>query len=383
MAKRSKFSVGFSPLSVFQNLISGTGKLVVQGAGASSLSEAISNTRVEPVTYVEGSLINRKVTEQVLMANLDTFTSWYLQMAAKLLNTDIDGARVNRVLGQLSTTHDVDSAIRTVALESDNPIGLPSYGEAVELHEGVKLMVQEISEDVAIERDGRRSKRDGDYEDPKVSLEKGMVAESAALSVGKEIVVKVGSSAIPVLVRLRTKVVDPQLMQDIFEANAADLSLKTRLRMYGMEEITLKQLITGSDILERQERIAVNDPNGDITGLMTEAASTALYGMITESVPLNRASSITVISKRTSMQIERSIGGRLNDYRTREKYFKGTASTMITVIDDDSMMVTTYYRGIRDRDTRPFSFFERRKETGNDLDSVIKALAGGGVPGRY
>lgn len=385
---------GFSPFEVlgdFGRALRG-GVNVAQELNAASLTEYLRNTKVEPVCLIEQSLLYSPVINDVVSSHLNSFCSWYLQAASRKLGVVIDGARVQEVLESLSTNRNV---WETVGLESAFQYGLPNYADEAGL-ESANAMSKRQRETGAIyldipglesaDKDDKKSSRGGDMSvASKESID--MVSNANSLSSGKTIAIKVqngkGTMVVPIQVRFQTKSVSTKLIEDIFKANDANLDLKVRFRMFGMGEITFRELLSSSDIIESQERIRVHDKNGDVTNVFNQQVHNAVFAAATGIIPINRASAVTIISANTAKRIEGTIGGRFDNFKARQKFFKNTAATVLSIIDEEAEMVTTYYRGIKDDCINPYSFFKREGgKSGTDILPIMKALLAGNAP-RY
>lgn len=385
---------GFSPLEVlgdFGRALRG-GVNVAQELSAASLTEYLRNTKVEPVCLIEQSLLYSPVINDVVGSHLNSFCSWYLQAASRKLGVVIDGARVQEVLESLSTNRNV---WETVGLESAFKFGLPNYADEVGLESASSLTKRQRENGVvfvdeagleAADKEDKKPSRGGDLSvASKESID--MVSNANSLSTGKTIAIKVqngkGTMVVPIQVRFQTKSVNTKLIEDIFKANDANLDLKVRFRMYGMGEITFRELLSSSDIIESQERIRVHDKNGDVTNVFNQQVHNAVFAAATGIIPINRASAVTIITAATAKRIEGTIGGRFDNFKARQKFFKNTAATVLSIIDEEAEMVTTYYRGIKDDCINPYSFFKREGgKSGTDILPIMKALLAGNAP-RY
>lgn len=356
---------------------------IAQELNTASLTEYLRNTKVEPICLVEQKLLYSPVIGDVIGSHLNSFCSWYLQAATRKMGVTVDSARVQEVLEALSTSRNV---WESVGLESAYQFGLPMYDDAVGL-EAAKNMGPRQREAgvVGIEDDKSKGPRGSMDVATKESID--MVSNANTLSTGKTIAIKVNdgksSLTIPIQVRFQTKGVNTKLIEDIFKANDANLDLKVRLRMFGMGEITFRELMTSADIIESQERVRVHDTTGEITNVFNQEVHNTVFMAATGIIPINRASAVTIITNPTARRIESIIGGRLDNYKARQKFFKNTAATLLSIIDEEAEMVTTYYRGIKEECVNPYSFFKREGgKSGTDILPIMKALLAGNAP-RY
>lgn len=344
----------------------------------SSLTEYLRNTRVEPLCMIERSLSYQDVTKDIVLSHLNSFCSWYLQAAQRKLSIEVDGARIQGTLESLSTNRNVWD---TLGLESAARFGI--FDEHFSLP---------FSEEAALEAAAQPTQRGDGKGNQAAGFDTAesvrMITDSASLSSGKTIAIKIRDGArndftVPIQVRFQTKLVDAQLLADIFKANDANLDMSVRIKMLGLGDITWKELFTSEDIISAQERVRLADKKGEVVNVFNKQMHDTLYAAATGVIPINRASAVTIITAATARKLEATIRGRLSDYRVRQRFFKNTAATLLSVVDVEEEMVTTYYRGINDSADNPFSFYKREGgKSGTDILPVVKALLAGNAP-RY
>lgn len=352
----SRTNIGlFNLLGEYAEGARGMGKLI-KATRNSSISEYLGSTAVEPTCLVEANLSYLEVTEPLLNNLLESYACMYLQVASRLIAVDIDAVKVTRTLEKLATDRDMLDAI--VATESEHKDMLTVGLEA-------RRKVQ------SLETDGKLY---------------SAVTDNTKLSVGKLIKLQVSSGKdnkldIPVAIRFRTRNVPPGLIKDIFKANYADTNMLNRIRLYQLEEITLGQALTGSDIVASQERVRIADKDGLITSHFTSAMKNAGYTALTGEVPINRASGVTIISSHSKRAIESEIRGKLDKFKDRERFFDGTASMVLAIVDDEDEVVDIYYRGFKDGMSETFRSIARSSgKKDSDLTPVVKDLLQGQVP---
>lgn len=354
---------GFGLMSLFEDLrdfVRGIGK-VANATRNGSLPEFLKSTNVEPICLVENSLVSMNDFEAVLGTALDLTATMYLRVFSRLMTVDIDAVRVTRMLEKLATERDVLASM--AAIESE-------YKESLDI----------ISAGIEADRNDRKNmslETDGKMYSP--------IIDNNKLSVGKLIKCTVSNGRekldIPVSIRLRTKTVTPSLIRDIFEANYADLNMFQRIKLVGLMEITALEAITSSDIIARQERVRMADREGVIQSHFITATKDAGYSAITGEIPINRASGIMVISEETGKMIERTSRLRLDKYSDREKFFDGTATMMIIIVDPQSYTATIYLRGFKDGSEETFRTMVASGKGGSqDLTPIIKDMLSGQVP---
>lgn len=324
---------------------------VVKASRSSSISEYLGSTAVEPTCLLEASLQHLEITDSLLMNLLESYACMYLQVASRLTAVNIDAVKVTRALEKLATDRDILDAI--VATES----------------EGSDLLTLGL--------EAAKFKSDSKQYAP--------ITDNTNLSVGKLIKLEVSNGKesldVPVSIRFRTRVIPENIITDIFAANYADTNILTNIKLYNLEEITLSQVFTGSHLVAAQERVRLADKDGLVRSHFTNALKDAGYAALTGEIPINRASGVTIVSSKSRAAIERVIRGRLDNYKDRAKFFDGTATMVLAIVDEEDEVVDIYYRGFKDGMTETFRSITRTGgKSNNDLTPVVKDLLSGQVP---
>lgn len=331
----------------------------VKASRSSSISEYLGSTAVEPTCLLESSLVHLEITDSLLSNLLDSYACMYLQVASRLTAVNIDAVKVTRTLEKLATDRDILDAIVATESEGNNFLS------------------------IGIEADRKeRASRGGIKVDSKAFAP---ITDNTQLSVGKLIKIEISNGTesldVPVSIRFRTRVTPEGLINDIFKANYADTNLLQRIKLYNLEEITLGEAFSGADMVRAQERVRLADRDGIVRSHFTNALKDAGYAALTGEIPINRASGVTIISANTQTTIERDLRGRLDNHKDREKFFSGTATMVLAIVDAEDELVHIYYRGFKDGMTETFRSIARTSgKGGSDLTPVVKDLLSGQVP---
>lgn len=333
----------------------------VKASRNGSISQYLGSTAVEPTCLVEGSLVHLEVTDSLMLNLLESYACMYLQVASRLTAVEIDAVRVTRTLEKLATDRDILDAIVATESEGKDLISL-----------GLEAAMKERSQ-----KERTTFKTEGKHY--------AEVTDNKQLSVGKLIKLEVSNGReqldIPVAIRFRTRITPTGLIKDIFTANYSDTNMLTRLKLFELEEITLGQALTGSHVIAAQERVRLADKDGLVRSHFASAMKDAGYAALTGEVPINRASGVTVISESSRRTVEREIRGRLDRFDDRERFFEGTATMVLAIVDEEDEMVEIYYRGFKDGMEETFrSMMRSSGKSSNDLTPVVKDLLQGQVP---
>lgn len=373
------------------NVISTTGGraagtlITASGSGQQSFSEYLANQEVNPICLIERRLLEIEDVDKLLAHATNKFAGQYMQMFNRLSGDPIKAARTTEVLDSLDAERDLK---RIFTREAGTTLGLESYKYGLPMYDPnckEPMPLTPALEKVNWDSETYALENSEEETEPKFKFYEN--GHGRLATEGRVVKVNVGTQDNPVNLNIRirfdTRWVGSSLIEDIVKANLADLSLKTRVRMYGFGEITWKELITGSDIVKQHERVRMHTKDDAVTGVFRGRMKDTAFALGTGTVPINRASAVLILSKETVDRLDSTIRGKMTDFKTREKFFESTAAQTIYVIDEESEMCTIYYRGIKLDTTLPLRRIRKEnKKVGEDLLPLIKALADGNAP-RY
>jgi hypothetical protein len=319
----------------------------------SSLVSQLKSATVTPVVMVEQSLAHNPLTESLMHVILTQYSAMYLAVAARYLNVDIPAAHVTKTLHKLATDRDVIDGL-----------GIESYTPRTR-----DVLTLGFESGAA----GANSKYIGSINDMN------------NLAIGKQLTLtfssKAGSVDALVNVRLNVKSVSSELIKDIFDANYANLNPFYRLNLAWLGEMTYLEALTASNDVKRQNRIRLEDKDGDVqSNFMAAAKNTGYIVASWGNVPVNNCSGVNIITTATQRLIEKHIRGDLDDYKSRQKLFDNTATYLIVVVDEEEEVTTLYYRDCKKFSTISNTWIARNGEKSSDLEPLIKDLLQGSVP---
>lgn len=348
-----------------------------------SLSEQLRNTQITPVCFVEKTLTVEPVIKDILTTQLDMFSLMYLSVFNKMTSNMITNCSTEAMLDSLATDRDLDTQLVAVVQNEDN--NLLNY-TLNDLAVG-KHYDDSISTPTLQAKYYRAERADSVVKIDSKSMSGEILndlKDAPRLGVGRHLRLKIdlgkaGSSNIDVMVRLATNIVSTRLITAMVEANVANVDFLTRVKMRGYGEITTWELLSLSDIIDRQQRVAVMDIDDVFGEKFRRGSSDVAFFFARGELPINRASGIMVISQETATALESTLGDSLSDFGTRERFFKGTCGMILTVVDTASEVVTTYYRGLRHPQDLTFRDIKKSKDK-DDLTDVLKILTENNTP---
>lgn len=305
-------------------------------------------TRVSPSVILDRSVAMSEHAEAVLEHGLDIFTAYYLQ-AARFMFT-VASIDIRGRLDALNPERDIQTSIgagytKAMSMMSssyDNGLPLDALGE--------------------------------------VSMEGRDQPHGENLSVGKivDVVVKNDKDAkasFPVMVRLATTEMLPDVMSDMMAMGLEDTSFKARRRRAAAGEIrTMRDLLLGEDLAERHLQNLIKDKSGYYRKAYQRRRKNVTAGIVSQEPSIGTASSIFVMSQSTKLMLERKLKGRLSDFKVRERIFEYGLGMLIMIYDPDAGVVTTYHREIEEPTTVSIRSLTRRGSKDVDMMEIFQMM---------
>lgn len=369
--------------------------MAIAGLQGGSLIEFTRTTRVEPVVLLEQNLSTQPYMTDVLQSINTIFAAYYLQAVNQL--STVGGTSIIKILDPLNPNRDVlRNAVGFVGatLESlDNfkyqlPVpnkafGLEHYIEPkVSLEDDKKSLKDKIAGHYGIGDD----KKDGKEPASESKLSSKGIQEAVNLSVGKliDVTLKAGNQevTIPVAIRLIVSLIDSNTLVHTLSLSSKDLSVAGRYSAWKHGALSfMRDLILSQDLIDEHRRNLMKDKTGFYATNAKRNNRNIMSSIISGTPSLSSASNIMVMSKNSADKLEMEMGGRLKDFKFREKLFSETYVMLLVVVDTQWEMVKVYHRSIENptelsvRDMKGAS-----KDTSTDIVKLLQAYHAGSAP---
>ena len=210
--------------------------------------------------------------------------------------------------------------------------------------------------------------------------------ELADLSVGKIFMVDIEDGLhrlqLPVSVRLMASSLPPKQLVHILSHDSKDTSVKERFHAWRSGRLEFwRDIVACSDLIDAHRDTIMKDKTGIYSDILKRNRTNQFAALLSGDPSIATASNIAIISDDTASQIEDEIGGRLHDFKTRQKIFAKTYLMFLVVIDKQYERVTFYHRGINQatelgvRDLKA-----SQKGNGPDVSDILRAYTMGQNP---
>jgi hypothetical protein len=346
---------------------------LVARTSSSSLSEYVSEARVEPPVLVDRRAYSLPYIQDVMHVANSLYSSYYLQAWA--LSVDVGDVNVRQVLNslndrrkpirdvgalaQLAGAGAVASMASRVLSEDDFKYGLPSFEDD---SSGGAFKRAMDSSAIGFGRDATKD-----------------TAEAGNLAVGRVLEVKIKSNgqeaSIPVTVRLNVSLVEPEQLTHILTLGNEDKSAKARWHGWRSGRLEfIRDVILQQDLIDSHKNTLMKDTSGYYKELIRKRKDNKLSAILSLNPTVATAATIVVITSDTLRKVESIYGAKISDLKMRQKLFKETYTTLMFVIDTEWEQVDIYHRGI-DQPTE-LSIRDLKaatKGSGPDVTEIMKA----------
>lgn len=210
--------------------------------------------------------------------------------------------------------------------------------------------------------------------------------ELADLSVGKIFMVDIEDGLhrlqLPVSIRLMASSLPPKQLVHILSHDSKDTSVKERFHAWRSGRLEFwRDIVACSDLIDAHRDTIMKDKTGIYSDILKRNRTNQFAALLSGDPSIATASNIAIISDDTASQIEDEIGGRLHDFKTRQKIFAKTYLMFLVVINKQYERVTFYHRGINQatelgvRDLKA-----SQKGNGPDVSDILRAYTMGQNP---
>lgn len=356
-------SAGFlTPLEAVGLIKNASGRKEQSGADlwrsrSGSLIEFTQPTRVEPTVLIDQRAMALPYAPDIMHSLNSIFTGYYLQAVA--LSVNVNGVDTIKELDRLNPRRDpvgnfIGSIDESIGFESRH-LELPrNFGE------------------VSLEnmRDNRKA-----------------IEEATDLSVGKMIEVKVGhkqdSAVIPVNIRLIVAGMAPKTMvHTLAVGQGVERSVKERWHMWRAGQLEfVRDLILCQDLLQKHRKDLIDDPSGYYRDATSKNRKNQASSVTSGRTSVATASSMFVMTEKTKTELEAQVGGKIEDFKTRERIFKETFGMIMVVVDPEWEQVTFYHQSLdQPTELSVRDIKSANRGSGPDVFEILKAYQLGQSP---
>jgi hypothetical protein len=357
----------------------------MRAAKSGSLIEYTQPTRVEPIVLMDEKCASLPYAGDVMQSLTSLFSGYYLQAIA--LSVNVGSVDVIRLLDKLNPKRNVaDNVINGV---SDGVASVVTM-ESADAYR-YRLPVPGRSDGLGSLNASLESVLVADNDHPMTTLTTGrdtvkLLGELTNLSVGKMLEVQIESGAnratFPVNVRLICSGIGSKELIHILSVGSKNISVKERFHAWRAGQLEfVRDLLLCQDLIDAHKKTLAKDPTGLYEEIRNRRKGNSVAAIFSGQPSVATASNIIVMSATSAKELERTVGGRLKDFRTREKIFKETYCMIMCVIDPDWEVVTFYHRSLSaPTELSVKELAVSNKGKGPDVAEILKAYQLGNSP---
>lgn len=356
-----------------------------------SLADISKIARVEPITLVSSNLTGVKELHNILHGVLNIYAAYYLQ-AVTILSAQLSDVRILKILDKTNPDRDLKTLLTSGYLAYEN-IGTHSDNVKTLSLENCEFKLPMIVSDAAEKISTESFLSEPETENSLHStISKLDTFEKLGTAVGKVIDVKFSvrrengkdtdQLSIPVSVKLDTMVIPNEVLGKIIATNSDDITLGSRFRDAIAGRIGfIKDFILASDLIKAQKKTMIKDPTGYYAQLLKRVNNSRLYSALSGNISLAGISSVVVISNEDENEVQKLVGGKLTNIKTRDIVFANTSAMMIVVVDKEWERVSIYVKDVDGFSQNSFDEFKVMGDKSNDnILDLVKSFSLGNAP---
>ncbi len=408
-----------TPLAVINTIASIMRQANAATKTGGSLNEYTKALRVEPIVLIDQSVESLPYTEDVLKTCLTMFSAYYLQAVALSVNIGkVDVAKMFDHLNPERRGGWISNESLRFGVESFSLVDPASYAgglprlrfetpsmervtdddieEAKIIYDAGHALNSRVNIKLDTEKGGLQiTSKSADLTEGSVEPvltgqrvdKKGYdFVEKPDLVVGNILDVHIESdghkAVIPITVRLLPSVIRSEVLVHILSKNERNLSLQERWHELRAGQIQFwRDLVLCQDLIDEHKATLVKDKSGQYQEILKRRLKNRGAAFKSGKQSVADASNIVIMSNASSVKFEAACGGRLKDFRTRERVFEETYLMLMVVIDPEWEQATIYHRGISlPTNISVKAMRQNNKKGGVDVSEVLKAYQLGNSP---
>ena len=349
----------------------------ISAAGNSDLISFTKVCRMEPLVLLDDRLRNDPVTPDIMQVITSIVAGYYLQTFALL--GQVSGVDV------IGTLDKLNPARTGIGLNSfDNP-----NTDYINSHRVINSSVPfySIGMEALLDDPAPPSATPGKESKTSLSVPGNIadITQASNLAVGKMIKAVItangNSVEVPITIRVKPISTDSNSIASTLAIGTTKNNVKERWQRFRAGELTFSNLLFMDDVVQQHKSILIKDKSGFYAEVVRRANGNLAKGITSGNLSMATNSNIIVITASTAQAVARELGGSLDNFQIREGVFKNVYSNMLVVVNQDSAMVTFYYRGERTgTNVSAYDLKLSSKGNGPDIMSIFTAFAENKIP---
>lgn len=349
-----------------------------------TIADVAKIARIEPITLISSNLNGTKELYEILHGILNIYAAYYLQ-AINILSAQLADVRILKILDKVNPDRDLKTLL-TSGYTAYESYGIASQNVKTLSLENCKFKLPMLKSD-QVNHFAVEALHD---EDAAGSLTTGIgrldTFDKLGSAVGKVIELRfttrkedckeVDFTSIPIVVKLDNMIIPAEVIDTIITSNKDEITLGSRFKDAIAGRISfIKDFLLCSDMIKTQKKTMIKDPTGYYAQMLKRVNNSRIYSALSGNISLAGISSIVVLSEEDEQEVQKLIGGKLTNEKTRQIVFDNTSAMMIVVVDRSWQRVSIYVRDIDGFSQNSFDAFKGMASKSNDnLGDLLKAF---------
>lgn len=362
-----------------------------------SVTKLVSRFVIEPFIIVSKDAKESEVIDRIIEANLDLFSSYYMQafniltsiekldvsVAVRLLGTDNGGITSVAQTGLLKylsrEDHDFSSEVDKLmnnggflSIESNNGTSHPitiknslKQKSEIKTNESLNKVVDQPTYsllqrnlEIVVSMDTISNHSNGKIERDKDS----------------------GKIIIPITIKALIIYASRDSILNMLAPNSRDKRFGSRLDEYRAGAITFKELIFAGDLIKQYKANRMSDKEGLIK-LTNERIVSANSKVIDQGVVgFDKFYNMIIMTNEDKVYFNRHIGGDISNEKYKQDFMNQSNAIAATILDDDYERANILIKDIRGNVDIGYKTIAKRKSKDLDLTEIMKAFAANKPP---
>lgn len=357
-----------------------------------SLADISKIARIEPITLISSNLTGTKELYEILHGVLNIYAAYYLQ-AVHILSAQLADVRILKILDKTNPDRDLKTLL-TSGYTAYESIGSASANIKTLSLEDCKFKLPMLKKEASLAIENIFDEDDNGNVLTS-STQRLETFERLGAAIGKVVELKFNvrdntdnrkrsdEVTIPVVIKLDNMIIPSEVIDQIITSNKDEITLGARFKDAISGRISfIKDFLLCSDLIKSQKKTMIKDPTGYYAQMLKRINNSRLYSALSGNISLAGISSIVVLSEEDENEVQKMIGGKLTNQKTREIVFNNTSAMMIVVVSREWERVSIYIRDIDGFSQNTFSDFKSStdKGSGSQILDVLKAFSLNSAP---
>lgn len=331
-----------------------------------------SVTDVEPIVLVDSDIRHEKIMPEIMQSMLRLYTSYYLRAASLLSN--LGSVEMLRRLDSLNPNRKMSDSIYSSAITEG------VYNAAAG---GIRAAAGSMESAYHSEED-LPPYMDYEYFAPvpstSVSLEadslQGQKNTDLIAGTTAKVVFKEDQTEFPVHVsfRLAPYVEDTNVIRATFAIGSQRNTPKERRHRYKSGELSFADRFFLRDIIKSHRNAMIKSKTSFYQDTLRRRSNQQATNFVKGGGSTAEISGGIIISKRTAIEVERELEGKLDDFAVRENALDKVSAMVLIVVDPDNEEMTIYRYSVREVIHLDFASIKDYNTRGPDMMDLMKSI---------